>query len=50
VRINQALIANNALAANSVRELVELASKRPGEIAYGTAGVGSAPHVNIVKF
>src|SRR2546430_788402 len=22
----------------------------PGEITYGTAGVGSAPHVNIVKF
>jgi tripartite-type tricarboxylate transporter receptor subunit TctC len=50
VRINQALIANNALAANSVRELVELANRRPGEITYGTAGVGSAPHVNIVKF
>jgi tripartite-type tricarboxylate transporter receptor subunit TctC len=50
VRINQALIANNGLAANNVRELIELANKRPGEITYGTAGVGSAPHVNIVKF
>ncbi len=50
VRINQALIANNALAANTVRELIDLANKRPGEITYGTAGVGSAPHVNIVKF
>jgi tripartite-type tricarboxylate transporter receptor subunit TctC len=50
VRINQALIANNGLAANNLRELIELASKRPGEITYGTAGVGSAPHVNIVKF
>ena len=50
VRINQALIANNALAVNNVRELIELANKRPGEITYGTAGVGSAPHVNIVKF
>src|SRR5882762_7080844 len=49
VRINQALIANNGLAANNVRELIELANKRPGEITYGTAGVGSAPHVNIVK-
>src|SRR5207237_4034613 len=50
VRINQALIANNALAVNNVRELIELANKRPSEITYGTAGVGSAPHVNIVKF
>ena len=49
VRINQALIASNGLAANNVRELIELANKRPGEITYGTAGVGSAPHVNIVK-
>ena len=50
VRINQALIATNALAVNNVRELIELANKRPSEITYGTAGVGSAPHVNIVKF
>jgi tripartite-type tricarboxylate transporter receptor subunit TctC len=50
VRINQALIASNGLVANNVRELIDLATKRPGEITYGTAGVGSAPHVNIVKF
>jgi len=50
VRINQALIADNRLPANNVRELIELAKKKPGEITYGTAGIGSAPHVNIVKF
>ncbi|MEA2988962.1 MAG: hypothetical protein QOG83_1673, partial [Alphaproteobacteria bacterium] len=50
VRINQALIANNGLAAGNVRELIELARKKPGEITYGTAGVGSAPHMNIIKF
>jgi tripartite-type tricarboxylate transporter receptor subunit TctC len=50
VRINQAMIANNGLAASNVRELLDLANKKPGEITYGTAGVGSAPHVNIVKF
>jgi len=50
VRINQALIANNALPAQNVRELIELANKRPGEITYGTAGVGSAPHMNPIKF
>jgi tripartite-type tricarboxylate transporter receptor subunit TctC len=50
VRINQALIANNGLAASNVRELLDLANKKPGEITYGTAGVGSAPHMNIIKF
>jgi tripartite-type tricarboxylate transporter receptor subunit TctC len=50
VRINQALVANNGLAASNVPELIELAKKRPNEISYGTAGVGSAPHMNVLKF
>src|SRR5438552_5952606 len=50
VRINQALIANNGLAASNVRELIDLAKRKPGEITYGTAGVGSAPHMNMAKF
>jgi len=50
VRVNQAMIANNGLAANNVRELIDLANKKPGEITFGTAGVGSAPHMNIAKF
>jgi tripartite-type tricarboxylate transporter receptor subunit TctC len=50
VRINQALIANNGLEANNVRELIALANKKPGEVTFGTAGVGSAPHVNIALF
>ncbi len=48
-KINQALIANPSLPAGNVRELIELAGRKPGEISYGTAGVGSAPHVNMVK-
>jgi tripartite-type tricarboxylate transporter receptor subunit TctC len=50
VRINQAIIANNGLAANNIRELLDLVKKKPGEITYGTAGVGSAPHMNMIKF
>jgi tripartite-type tricarboxylate transporter receptor subunit TctC len=50
VRINQALIANNGLQAQNAGELIDLANKKPGEITYGTAGVGSAPHMNIIKF
>ena len=49
VRINQALVASNELPVSNVRELIALARQKPGEITYGTAGVGSAPHVNIVK-
>lgn len=49
VRINQALIANNDLPASNVRELIELAKAKPHEITYGTAGFGSAPHMNMVK-
>src|SRR3977135_4317105 len=47
VRINQALIASNDLPVSNMRELIALANQKPGEITYGTAGVGSAPHVNI---
>ena len=50
VRINQALLGHPSLPANDVRELIELASKRPGELTYGTAGIGSAPHKNMVLF
>jgi tripartite-type tricarboxylate transporter receptor subunit TctC len=50
VRINQAIIANNGLQASNIRELLELAKKKPGDITYGTAGVGSAPHMNMIKF
>jgi tripartite-type tricarboxylate transporter receptor subunit TctC len=50
VRINQALIANNGLGATNIRELIDLANRKPGEITFGTAGVGSAPHLNIVRF
>jgi tripartite-type tricarboxylate transporter receptor subunit TctC len=50
VRIHHALIASPALPVASVAELIELAKKKPGEITYGTAGAGSGPHVNFVRF
>ena len=50
VRINQALLGHPSLPANDVRELIELAHKTPGELTYGTAGIGSAPHMNMVLF
>ncbi len=50
VRINQALLGHPSLPANNVRELIALAKKKPGEFTYGTAGIGSAPHMNMVLF
>ena len=50
VRINQALLGNPSVAAANVKELIALARSKPGELTYGTAGVGSAPHMNMVLF
>ena len=47
VRINQALLASKSLPVNNVKELIELARQKPGELNFGTAGIGSAPHMNI---
>ena len=50
VRINQALIADNNLPAANAAELIALAKQKPGQLTYGTAGIGSAPHMNIALF
>jgi tripartite-type tricarboxylate transporter receptor subunit TctC len=50
VRINQALLGHPSLPARNVGELIALAKQKPGEVSYGTAGVGSAPHMNMVLF
>jgi tripartite-type tricarboxylate transporter receptor subunit TctC len=42
--------ANPSLPANGVRELVDLARKRPGEIAYSSSGPGGAPHLAMELF
>jgi tripartite-type tricarboxylate transporter receptor subunit TctC len=48
VQINQALTVSAKLGVSTVGEFIELAKKKPGEITYGTAGVGSAGHTNII--
>jgi tripartite-type tricarboxylate transporter receptor subunit TctC len=50
VRINQAVLGRAALPANSVSELIALAKSKPGVLTFGTAGVGSAPHMNMILF
>jgi tripartite-type tricarboxylate transporter receptor subunit TctC len=49
IRIHHSVIVSQKLGVNSVAELIELARKKPGEITYGTAGIGSGPHVNVVR-
>ncbi len=50
VRINQALLARKSLPADNARELIALAKQKPGALNYGTAGIGSALHMNIELF
>jgi tripartite-type tricarboxylate transporter receptor subunit TctC len=50
VRINQALLASKSLPVNNARELIALAKQKPGALNFGTAGIGSALHMNIELF
>ena len=47
VSINHALILNPALPVHNVKELIALAKEKPGELNYGTFGVGSSGHLNM---
>jgi tripartite-type tricarboxylate transporter receptor subunit TctC len=44
------LITTPALGLKSVRELIELAKSKPGQINYASAGVGSGTHMNGEQF
>jgi tripartite-type tricarboxylate transporter receptor subunit TctC len=44
------LAVSPALGVKSVRELVAAAKAKPGQFNYGTAGIGSAAHINSEKF
>src|SRR5262247_4639864 len=50
VTINHALIVNPALPVQNVKNLIALAKQKPGEINYGTFGVGSSGHLNMELF
>src|SRR5262245_19797634 len=47
VIINHALITHPSLPVDSVKQLIELAKQKPGEINYGTYGAGSTGHLNM---
>jgi tripartite-type tricarboxylate transporter receptor subunit TctC len=44
----QALVVNPKVPVRTLAELIELARKKPGEITYGTFGIGTSGHLNIV--
>ena len=50
VRIHHSVMVGPSLKADSVADIIEQARKKPGEITYGTAGIGSGPHVNVARF
>ncbi|HEY2137477.1 MAG TPA: tripartite tricarboxylate transporter substrate binding protein, partial [Xanthobacteraceae bacterium] len=43
----QALVVNPSVPARTVGDLIALARKKPGELNYGTFGIGSSGHLNI---
>ncbi len=47
VSISQALITAPSLPVQNMKELIEFAKKKPGELNYGTFGVGSTGHLNM---
>jgi len=50
VSINHALILNPAVPADNVKDLIALAQAKPGQLNYGTYGVGSSGHLNMEMF
>ena len=40
------LVANPAVGVSSLKELIDLAKKKPGELNYASTGVGTAPHLS----
>jgi tripartite-type tricarboxylate transporter receptor subunit TctC len=48
VSSDSVLLANLSFPANNVGELIEIARKKPGELNYGSFGVGSASHLGMV--
>jgi tripartite-type tricarboxylate transporter receptor subunit TctC len=45
-----ALVADPSLPVRTIEDLIALAKKKPGEISYGTSGIGSATHMSMASF
>jgi len=47
---DSALVVHPALPVNSVKELIALAKKKPGQLLYSSSGIGGFPHMNTELF
>ena len=47
VSATQALVANPSLPVKTVKDLVALAKTKPGQLTYGSFGIGSTGHLNV---
>jgi len=50
VEIPHIVVANAALPANNIAELVALAKKEPGKLNFASVGLGSYPHLDMERF
>lgn len=48
IAVNQTLVAHPSAPFNTIAELVAQAKAKPGQISYGSLGVGSGPHLSAV--
>lgn len=44
-RVAEILVVYPSFPANSIKELIALAKAKPGQLTYGSSGIGSSPHV-----
>jgi len=47
---DSALVVHPALPVNTVKELIALAKKKPGQLLYSSSGIGGFPHMNTELF
>jgi tripartite-type tricarboxylate transporter receptor subunit TctC len=50
VEIPHIVVANAALPANNIAELIALAKKEPGKLNFASVGIGSYPHLDMERF
>jgi tripartite-type tricarboxylate transporter receptor subunit TctC len=50
IAVPSVLVANPSLPASTLQELIALAKQKPGEITYGTFGLGSKTHIDTEGF
>jgi tripartite-type tricarboxylate transporter receptor subunit TctC len=49
-RVPEVLVVNPKLPAKSVQDLIALGKQKPGQLTYGSAGIGSPPHLAAALF